>query len=689
MTALPLISEPVPTLEDAGLGCLATGRGNLPLAAVDIDARVTGLLHATRVRQTFVNPHDEPLEATYIFPLPDRAAVTAFRMEVGDRVVEGVLQERAEARRTYDEAVSQGKRAAIAEEERPNVFTVRVGNLMPGDRASVELMLAGPLALDSGEATWRFPLVVAPRYIPGTPLPGEQVGDGTSLDTDAVPDASRITPPVLLPGFPNPVDLSVRVDLDAAGLPVSDIRCSLPAEIDGTALTVRPGQRLDRDLIVRFTVGAETVGTSLVARDGTFALTLVPPARKHTRLTPRDVVFVLDRSGSMEGWKMTAARRAVARMIDTLGSDDRFAVLAFDNVIEQPSTLDKGLVAAADRLRFRAVEFLATLDARGGTEMLDPLRQGISLLADAQAPAGEGRARERVLVLATDGQVGNEDQILAAVGAKASGVRIFTVGIDTAVNDAFLRRLAAVGGGSCEVVESEDRLDEVMDRIHRRIGTPVLTGVAVTGAGLDIDAGSLAPARIGALHAEAPLTVLGRYRGEATGAVRVTATDASGKRWSTEVTLAEGGSTALTSVWARARIRDLEDRYVVSPDPATEQEIVRTSLDGGVLSRFTAFVAVDVKVVNEGGVNRRVTQPVDAPHGWDMFGGEDARRPLAAPMMMPAAMAPPSPQAYAASAGAAMIPPPPPGMRPMSAPKRARMPFPAIGRRVVRAEEKA
>jgi Ca-activated chloride channel family protein len=662
MTLLPLMSEPITVDEEAGLGCLTTDRGNLPLTDIDIDAHVTGLLHTTRVRQTFTNPHDEPLEATYIFPLPDRAAVTAFRMTVGDRVVEGLLRERAAARRDYDEAIAEGRRAAIAEEERPNTFTVRVGNLIRGDRAVVELTLVGPLSLDSGEATWRFPLVVAPRYIPGTPLPGAQVGDGTELDTDAVPDASRITPPVLLPGFPNPVRLTARVDLDRAGLPIGGLRSNVPAEVDGSAITIRPGQRLDRDLVIRFDVGGDAVGTSLVAYEGTFALTLVPPRRDPaTAEKPRDVVFVLDRSGSMGGWKMTAARRAVGRMIDTLGSADRFTVIAFDDRIETPTTLGAGLVPATDRHRFRAIEYLATLDARGGTEMLEPLKNAAGLLTD------DDPERARILVLATDGQVGNEDQILAAITPSARHMRIFTVGIDTAVNDAFLRRVAAAGGGNCEVVESEDRLDDVMERIHRRISAPVLSRIAIGGDGFAIDADSIAPARLPALHEGAPLVVLGRFTGPATGGVEVTATDAAGRPWSARVAVTGPGTAALAPVWARAHIRDLEDRYVVAfGDTAIERRIVDTSLAGGVLSRFTAFVAVDVAIVVENGKPRKVTQPVEIPAGWD--------GPQADAVPMPSMIAAPgaAPMWMAAGGFAGATAPAPTAPAPVASARRSR-----------------
>jgi Ca-activated chloride channel family protein len=200
-----------PSNAEVGLGALRTERGCLPLTDLDVQARVDGLVASVEVQQRFVNAHAEPLEATYIFPLPDRAAVTRFRLEVAGRVVEGALRERGAARREYDLALREGFRAAIAEEERSGVFSLRVGNLPPGEAATVHLTLVGPLPYRDGEVTFRFPLVVAPRYIPGLPLPVPCVGAGTEPDTDAVPDASRISPPVLLPGFPNPVRLRLGV----------------------------------------------------------------------------------------------------------------------------------------------------------------------------------------------------------------------------------------------------------------------------------------------------------------------------------------------------------------------------------------------------------------------------------------------------------------------------------------------
>jgi len=206
--------------DEAGLGVLRTERGNLPLDRIDVRAEITGLTSRVELTQDFVNTFDVPLEATYVFPLPDRGAVTRMQMTADGRTVEAELREREAARQAYDDAIVSGRRASIAEEERPDVFTMRVGNILPGERVTVALTLVSPLAYEDGEATFRFPLVVAPRYIPGDSLAVIAVGDGYTDDTDAVPDASRITPPVLLPGFPHPVPLSIDVGIDPAGLTV-------------------------------------------------------------------------------------------------------------------------------------------------------------------------------------------------------------------------------------------------------------------------------------------------------------------------------------------------------------------------------------------------------------------------------------------------------------------------------------
>ncbi|NUR59748.1 MAG: VWA domain-containing protein [Catenulispora sp.] len=709
-TGVVEVFEEMPRLApEGGLGALRTERGNLPLEQVDVRTTVVGLTARTELAQTFRNPYDVPLEATYIFPLPDRAAVTRLRMQAAGRIVEGVVKERETARADYDQAIAEGRRASIAEEERPGVFTLRVGNIVPGEQVVVRTTLSGRLPYEDGQATFRFPLVVAPRYIPGAALPGEPVGDGTAADTAQVPDASRISAPVLLPGFPNPVRLSIEVAVDPAGLPLGALASSLHGVMvsrDGERHIVRldPGARCDRDFVLRLGYGGQAAATSLVvARDavagtgadtaaaaaaeagsaisevsaesdlspqaatsappvGTFLLTVLPPEPTGA-VRPRDVVLVLDRSGSMGGWKMTAARRAAARIVDTLTAADHFAVLAFDHEVTTPPDLpEDALVPATDRHRFRAVQHLATIEARGGTEMAEPLRRAAGLLtpdagADEYQGEGKDRDRDRVLILVTDGQVGNEDALLSALSASLPHLRVHTIGIDTAVNAGFLNRLAAAGGGRCELVESEDRLDEAMDAVHRRVGTPLVTGLRVTGSGgLQLDQDSITPSRLPDLFVGAPLVVAGRFTGgdassEGVGGVTVSGTAADGSPWTRDVPAVVSDEADLASFWARGRIRDLEDRYasVVGGHEELEKTIVDTSVRFNVLSRFTAFVAVDTVVVAEGDTLKRVTQPVDLPAGWQAE--RDVASPVSMPMMPMMAM----PAAPAAPAGAAPV----------------------------------
>jgi len=647
-----------------GFGALATEKGCLPLRSLHVDVRIDGLSAATTVRQHFVNAWDGPLEATYIFPLPPRAAVTGFRMLVDGAEIRGRIDERGQARQDYAAAVAEGRQAAIVEEERPDVFTLRVGNIPARSVAQVEFMLVAPITVDSLEATYRFPLVVAPRYCPGEILDGDQVGDGIVLDTDLVPDASRISPPILLPGVKSPVRLGIAVHVAPGTVTTASsdaFGCSLPAtdscdEAGVRTITVVPAQRLDRDFILRWKVGDEAavvtavqiepdaarpagLGTAAAVADapgdGTFTVAIVPPVAAVVRGEPRDVVFLLDRSGSMGGWQMVAARRAVARVIDSLSADDRVAVIAFDDRLEH-GVDSAELMAATDRNRWRLLEWLATVEARGGTRLAPAIEAALSLCGDKATRSAADAARSRCVVLVTDAQVGNEDQVLRKLTKNLGDARLFVVGIDNAVNEGLISRLADASGGLVELVESEDRLDEVLERIQTRIQPPIVRDLRLTGDGIELITDSIVPGRMPDLVTGLPLVLRGRYRSLTSGAtVRMEGTRTAGEPWRTAAAVAAGATPGLGSLWARGMLRRLEDlratahsgpRHLDAEDVAAsgdhattiESRIVQLSTSFGVLCRFTALVAIDDRRPDEHlpmVEPRRVVQPVDTMGG--------------------------------------------------------------------------
>lgn len=655
MTALPILPDLDRPGETTGTGLLRSEQGNLPLIAMTVTAEITGLVAGMSIRQTFRNPHDCPIDATYVFPLPDRSAVTGLDVTIGKRHIRGVLEERQAARDAYDAALAAGQRAAILEEDRPDVFTTRIGNLAPGDEATVAITLAGPVECEFGEATFRVPLVVAPRYIPGRPLEGRGVGLGTALDTDVVPDASRITPPVLVPGSANPVRLQVSVHLDPAGMAVGDLRSSLHAvtvagELPApVTVQLHPGERLDRDFVLRYHVARdhEPLVTAVATPDGegdegTVVVAVLPPSTTRAA-APRDVVLVVDRSASMGGWKMVAARRAAARIVDSLTGIDRFGVVAFDHAVERPPDLPAdALVEASDRNRYRAVEWLGRLESRGGTELTAALSTALRMLLPANgdgpappmssgshgsdAPAGAGD-RDRAVIVVTDGQVGNEDQLvrLAHELAGVAGARMFCVGIDRAVNAGLLRRLAGLTGGRCDLVESEDRLDDVLADLQRRLGHPLVEAVTVTFDAMGVDGDTVTPARPADLYPGVPLLISARFRGAPGG--RATVRGSDGTTWTCAV--AQASAPGASAVWARAHLRDLEDRYATAPalsrcgtgngglHDALAGRIVAVSRRHRVLCRFTAWVAVDDSGKLVEGHLHHIVQPVEMPSGWN------------------------------------------------------------------------
>lgn len=593
---------PVQMHPETAVGELKAGDYAFPLQAVDVRGTVRGLLYSAVVTQKFRNERDTRMEAVYTFPLPPKAAVHTFTLTIGDRVIEGEIKERGQARREYKQAIRSGHRAAMMEEERSDIFTTTVGNIGPGEEVEIKFEMSGPMSCFKNTSRLRLPLVVGEVFIPGRELAGKSVGDGVALDTDEVPDASRITPPRLADGVPNPVALNVSFMIEPSGLNVSGVQSTChfartKQYQDGRfRVSLLPGvEKMDRAFVLEVTYPENTLQTSLLVdkEKKAFALTVVPPVAKERQTHPRDVVIVLDRSGSMNGWLMVAARRAAARIIDSLTPDDRFGIIAFD---DRNDHFDRrnGLCHANNFYKMRAAEFLSKVDARGGTQMQPALREGLSYFNQAAN-------RDPHVILLTDGDVGNDSSLIRSA---QTGIRISTIGIGYAAREGLLNRIAETSGGICSLIPNESDLEQELVEMHRKWGQPVWKGLTLRGA----DDQFRSP-KFWDVWQDVPTTFFGRL--DDIGAK----TEVSGwfqdrGQHSQELTPVETEDPTIYRAWARSRLLDLEDLFLVNK--ATPADLVSLSVSAKVLCRFTAFTAIDKsEKVNVEQEMQRVAQPVE------------------------------------------------------------------------------
>jgi Ca-activated chloride channel homolog len=647
MTSLPLIPI-VDVSEERSYGILTilkeAQRVVLPLAKVDVHAKVAGQVAEVKILQTFRNPYQDALEAIYIFPISGGSAVSNFEMKIGSRTIRGVIEERAEARRQYQQALDEGKRAGLLEQERDDVFTVQVGNLPPNEEVTIEITYSERLPFfENGNTELRLPLVVAPRYIPGNTLDECSVGDGVEPDTDIVPDASKISPPRLCAGFNPNVGLKIEVQLLSK---VSDLFCSQHATRtnetpDGTSIALsRIDERLNRDFVLRWKSVKEKTQSSLLVyqnekQEVYGMLSIIPPQRDNFFGVPRDVVFVLDRSGSMQGIKMASASRSCSILLSTLGPNDRYAIVAFNNQVEWFQPNNKFIAATEEGLQ-RGENFLRSINSIGGTELNRAVEAAISAIAERD----HKQNRIPVIVLLTDGQIGDESRVLKQLQKQLGDTRVFTVGIDTAVNQGFLTRLASVGGGTATFVEPGTALEDALQAVSREIGAPLIVDLAINALDSKIDLASVAPTRIPDLFAGRSSTAF--FRMNKPGAIRISGKFSDGSKFEEEVNDSVIDLPAISHLWARARVKDLEDRFRLeqSNQADIKKQIIELSVHHTLLTRFTAFVVVDEsEVVNNDGSRRKIVQPVEMPALWEME-NEIQRTGSFAAMAMPCAPPP-------------------------------------------------
>lgn len=579
-----------------------------PLKHTEVIAKIAGNLSRVEVIQSFENPFTQPLEAVYIFPLPDEAAVDDMEIKIGDRIIKGNIKKREEAVAIYEKAKQEGRTAGLLEQERDNIFTQSLANIKPGEQIDVTIRYTESLKFEAGNYEFVFPMVVGPRYIPGTSIDG-------SGDTDQVPDASRITPPVVLEGTRSLHNINVTVEIDA-GLPISQVRSpshQLKIEHSGQIVRIQlAGEDTipNKDLILRYQVsGKETQSTVLSQADdrgGHFAIYLIPALEYSTdEIVPKDVVFLVDTSGSQSGDPLQKCQELMRRFINGLNPNDTFTIIDFSDRVRQLSPTP---LPNTPENRAQAIAYINNLQADGSTEMLSGIRTAINF------PTPVGRLRS--VVLLTDGYIGNENEILAEVQQHLQPAnRLYSFGAGSSVNRFLLNRIAEIGRGISRIIRHDEPTEEVAEKFYRQINNPVLTNIQISWQG-DTESPVIYPKVTPDLFCEQPLVLFGRKQDRVSGNLQVSGIAAGGKHYEKRFHLKfeETGNIAVAQLWGRASIKDLMNQMVSFETKAGVEAVTETALTYQLLSQYTAFVAVSDDVRVESGSEYLSMQvPVEMP----------------------------------------------------------------------------
>jgi len=578
--------------------------GACPLKHTAVKAEVSGPLARVKVTQDFENPFQEKIETVYTFPLPASAAVDDMTMLVGGRTIRGVIKTREEARAIYDAARRAGRTAGLLDQERPNIFTQAVTNIPPGGKVQIVISYVETLRYEAGNYEFSFPMVVGPRYIP----------------QQGVPDAPNITPPVTPPGTRagHDISLEVAVDaglaIDAISSPSHEVAIARP-DTRKAAVTLRDKAVLpNKDFLLRWDVAGRRVEDAVLAhhdaRGGFFTLVLQPPERVAVaEITPKELVFVLDTSGSMMGFPIEKAKETMRLALDNLNPNDTFNLITFagDTRVLFPAPVP----ASPENLR-RAQEFLASRYGSGGTEMMKAIRAALD-------GAGEN-GRVRVVCFMTDGYVGNDFQILGEI-QRHPDARVFSFGIGNSVNRFLLDGMARYGRGEVEYVGLQQDGSAAARRFQERVRNPLLTDISIDWGGLAVS--DVYPQRIPDLFSATPVILSGRYARAGSGTIRLRGRMA-GREFTRDIRVNLPGNEArhdvLATLWARRRVDELMSQDFTGAQRGTiradlKQQVVKLGLEFRLMTQYTSFVAVEEKVVHEGGEPRRIQVPVEMPEG--------------------------------------------------------------------------
>lgn len=609
---------PIATAEDSpGCGALLArlpGKDEgkevpVPLKHTDVKASLSGYIATVDVRQEFFNPYDAKIEAIYVFPLPENAAVNDFLMTVGERTIRGIIREREEARRIYEEAKSQGYVASLLTQERPNIFKQHVANIEPGKRIDIHIRYFHTLAYVDGWYEFVFPMVVGPRFNP--PYGSDGIGAVARGQQGISGQATEIQ--YLKPGERSGHDISVAVDIDA-GVKIEEIACPTHAttkratQAETAQVALSPLDTIpNKDFVLRYKVAGKVPKSSLLTqldeRGGFFTLMIYPP-EDHSELKrqPVELVFVLDCSGSMNGQPLAKAKNAMERALGHLEPDDTFQIVRFSETASQMGS--RPIRATRENVR-NGLRYLKSLESEGGTMMISGIRAALGFPHDPE--------RMRIVSFMTDGYIGNEAEILAEIHKAIGASRIFSFGVGSSVNRYLLAGMAKIGRGAVAYVTLNESGSEKVDQFYERIRRPALADIEIDWGGMRVR--EVFPKKIPDLFVGRPVIVTGRFEGELPGELRVTGKIGGDSRELAVPVASLAHHAGIPSVWARMKIADLADQSIFVESSELPEEIKQTALEYNLVSAYTSFVAVDSLTRTAGEYGTTVPVAVPVPDG--------------------------------------------------------------------------
>ena len=594
---------------------MSEGYVTATLLNTDVNIDVNGLVARISVMQEFENDGQEWVEGVYVFPLPDEAAVDHMRMYIGDRFIEGEIREKEQARKEYEAAKTAGKKTSLVEQQRANLFTTSVANIGPGEKVIIEIEYLEELRFDGGTFSLRYPMTLTPRYIPGQPEADRQ-GSGWSADTTQVDDASLITPPMVSASKGHRISLQATVN---AGMPLEIIASRYHpvsvSEANGEYMVSlaagRAAMEHDFELLWRPVPSAlprAMAFTETINGEPHYLLMVMPPESELVSgaMMPREMIFVVDTSGSMHGVSIAQAKKALLRAVDGLQPGDKFNVVEFNS---NTNPLFPTSVSASSSNVNAATSYVRGLQANGGTEMYSALDFALSTTPS--------EAYLRQIIFITDGAVGNEEGLFKLIDTKLNNARLFMVGIGSAPNSWLMRKAAEFGRGTFTMISALHEVGEKMDRLFRKLENPQVTDIDVQWpSGVVVDS---YPSVVPDLYLGEPITIKARASGAVRSGdvVRIVGNSVGGA-WSSELALAGNTqNSGIGALWARARIAELLDQARRGADEdETRSAVIEAALAHHLVSKYTSLIAVDKTPVRPAGDPLSSEQVANLmPHG--------------------------------------------------------------------------